>query len=339
MGEDPGALPMLKDPLVEEKFGFLYGRFRIEFWWYEISEMVRKLLLGGITMFISPGTPTQIVVAIAGNSFFMAMHLFCWPFKTYDDNMLMAISLVATTVTLFGALIINAQIDVLDQYADGVSTGILIGTTVVLFILYILMLCRFQLPFVCNVLMPECISKSFLNCFRPGGIMGPPKAAPAPSLETSPIKKEENKSLSSEDLKVEDRALSQPAPVVELGIQDDELDSLIETYFHRYDLDESGTLNSNEELQQLSTNLSFKLRLPLTGEEIDDIVESAGQLSDSNSWAINTFRVWFKDNFVYTDESTNLQGDAAMIIGLTQNTEMNQQIAEEFSNNDVGDGD
>jgi hypothetical protein len=297
--------------------------------------MVRKLFLGGITMFIAPGTPTQIVTAIAGNSFFMALFLFCWPFKTYDDNLLMAIAMVATTVTLFGALIINAQIDILDQYSDGVSTGILIGTTIVLFILYLIMLCRFQLPFVCNVLMPECISKSFLNCFRPGGICGPPKAAPAPSQDT--IKQEEEDTQLKEDLKAEYATTSQAAlPAAQLGINDDELDSLIETYFHRYDLDESGTLNSNEELQQLSTNLSFKLRLPLTGEEIDEIVDSAGQLSDVNSWAIDTFRVWFKDNFVYV-ESTSLQGDLAMVMSLTQNADMNLNIAQDFSNDDGGD--
>jgi hypothetical protein len=330
---DPDAPPMLKDPVVEEKFGFLYARFRIEFWWYETSEMVRKLFIGGITMFISPGTPTQIVAAIAANSFFMAMQLFCWPFKTYDDNVLMAISLVATTVTLFGALIVNAQIDILDDYANGVSTGILIGTTVVLFLLYLCMLCRFQLPFICNVLMPECVSKSALNCFRPGGILGPPQAKQLPQ----DIAKEEKTETTLEDQKSEDTVALQPTvPAVELGINDEELDTLIETYFHRYDLDESGTLNSNEELQQLSTNLSFKLRLPLTGEEIDEIVDSAGQLSDMNSWAIDTFRVWFKDNFVY-GESANLQSDAAMVVSLAQATDMNRNIAEDFSND--GDGD
>merc|ERR1712146_180592 len=253
-------------------------------------------------------------------TFFMCMELFCWPFKTYDDNMLMAISLVATTITLFGALIINAQIDVLDDYADGVSKGLLIGTTALLFVLYLVMLIRFQLPFICTWLMPECISKSCLNCYRPGGIFGPPKAPPAPAKE------EKVEEIPLEDLKSQE--VEPETPQVEADVEDkddeadvddEELNSLIESYFHRYDLDESGTLNSNEELQQLSTNLSFKLRLPLTGEEIDEIVDSAGQLSDMNSWAIDTFRVWFKDNFVY-GESANLQSDAAMVVSVAQAT-------------------
>merc|ERR1711865_47706 len=62
----------------------------------------------------------------------------------------------------------------------------------------------------------------------------------------------------------------------------DELDELIETYFHRYDLDESGTINSNEELQQLTTNLAFKLKLGLTGNEIDETVGSVGDFDTSD---------------------------------------------------------
>jgi len=84
----------------------------------------------------------------------------------------------------------------------------------------------------------------------------------------------------------------------EVEMNTEEIDRLIETYFHRYDLDESGTLNSVEELQQLSTNLSFKLRLPLTGEEIDAIVASAGELSDGDAWDLNQFSEWFKRKFV-----------------------------------------
>lgn len=287
-------MPMLKDPVVEESFGFLYARFRIEYWWYEISEMIRKLLIGGVSMFIQPGTPTQIIFVIAVNTFFMAMEMFCWPFKTYDDNMLMAISLAATTVTLFGALIINAEIDTLDEYSDGVANGLLAGTTIVLFILYLIMLIRFQLPFICTHLLPECISKSPLNCFRPGGICGPPQAPPAcEEKEPALVELTESKAVDTPCLKSE---TAKPATNNEMD--QEELNSLIETYFHRYDLDESGTLNTSEELQQLSTNLSFKLRLPLTGDEIDMLVNSAGTLEDECAWDLHDFTEWFKDKFV-----------------------------------------
>merc|ERR1711975_115498 len=107
------------------------------------------------------------------------------------------------------------------------------------------------------------------------------------------------------------------------------LDKLIDEYFHRYDLDESGTLNSNEELKQLSTNLSFKLRLTLTGDEIDTIVEAAGELNDENEWKVDEFGEWYKDSFlgIFDDSNLSLQGDMAMMIGMAQNMDMNADIA------------
>jgi hypothetical protein len=299
MSEDPGALPMLKDPVVEEAWGAMYARFKLEYYWYETSEMARKLLVGSLTMFIEPGSATQIIAAIAANTFFMILIMYCWPFKTYDDNMLMTISLVATTVTLFGALIISAQIDLLDDYADGVSQGLLTGTTAILFVLYLVMLIRFQLPVICNPawgMLPDCVLKSWLNCYRPGACCGPPaKASPETSMD-SKVPLEEPSKASETALSEEPSEALTASNNLEMNT--DEIDRLIETYFHRYDLDESGTLNSVEELQQLSTNLSFKLRLPLTGEEIDAIVASAGELSDGDAWNLGQFSEWFKEKFV-----------------------------------------
>jgi len=297
MTEDAGALPMLKDPVVEEAWGAMYARFKLEYYWYETSEMARKLLVGSLSMFITMPA-TQVVAAIAANTFFMVMIMYCWPFKTYDDNMLMTISLVATTVTLFGALIITAQLDILDNYADGVSQGLLSGTTAILFVLYLIMLIRFQLPVICNPawgMLPDCILKSWLNCYRPGACCGPPAKDAAPPVDTAtdlPSKDKEIEESSSE------RSQPQAKSSSNVEMNTEEIDKLIETYFHRYDLDESGTLNSVEELQQLSTNLSFKLRLPLTGEEIDAIVASAGELSDGDAWDLIQFSEWFKGKFV-----------------------------------------
>jgi len=124
------------------------------------------------------------------------------------------------------------------------------------------------------------------------------------------------------------------------AVDEEEVDALIETYFHRYDLDESGTLNTNEELQQLATNLSFKLRLPLTGEEIDRIVSSAGELSSENAWTLDQFRQWFKDEFVYLkEEDQDYRGDAAMAISMAQDININSNIIDDNAGWDDGDGD
>lgn len=354
--EDPDVQSALvKDPVIAEQLGFLYSRFKPDYWWYETTELVRKLLIGTMTMFILPGTATQTIVAVVFNTYFLCQLLVCWPFKAYDDNMLMSMALAATSITLFGALIIQGHIDVLDQYEDGVTSGLLLGTTITLFILYATMLLRFQLPFVCNWFMPAFIRESPLNCFRPparakfgvcercGMALGPKdkfctscggarkvEAAPKPGAAPAQV------------------VLPPPPPPpppqqLERPYDDEEqLDQLIIAYFHRYDLDESSTLNTNEELKQLSTNLSFKLRLTLTGDEIDAIVKTAGDLDEENEWLVEEFGEWYKDSFLgIFDESAALQiqGDMATMISMSQNADMNADLAAQADDGGDGGGD
>jgi len=71
---------------------------------------------------------------------------------------------------------------------------------------------------------------------------------------------------------------------------------LIKSYFRRYDLDESGTINSSEELQQLCTNLSVRLELQFSLAEIDAKITGAGSMEDNN-WTLEDFVDWFSKEF------------------------------------------
>lgn len=71
---------------------------------------------------------------------------------------------------------------------------------------------------------------------------------------------------------------------------------IIQQYFKRYDLDESGTINSSEELQQLCTNLSVRMELPFSVSDIDNKVSTAGDM-DVNNWDIDEFIKWFSQEF------------------------------------------
>merc|ERR1712166_344314 len=111
-----------------------------------------------------------------------------------------------------------------------------------------------------------------------------------------------------------------------------DVDQLIEKYFARFDLDGSGSLNSKDELDQLTTNLLFKLvqlNYPLTlkfdtgvarfdtaaglrSADGDLMIKSCSgafeprnltivladveELNDENSWTVEDFRVWFYEN-------------------------------------------
>eukprot|EP00656_Telonema_subtile_P001235 TRINITY_DN10572_c0_g4_i2.p1 TRINITY_DN10572_c0_g4~~TRINITY_DN10572_c0_g4_i2.p1 ORF type:complete len:1702 (-),score=372.54 TRINITY_DN10572_c0_g4_i2:89-5194(-) len=337
----------LAEAEVVAKVGFLYGRFKPEYWWYETCELIRKLAIGSLVRFIRPGeksgTPTQLLVAIILNIFFLLMFLVCWPFKSNDDNMLMCLSLVAITVTLFGAIILSADVEGLDSWPDGTATGVMLGANGALIILFISMLCNYQMPFICEHLMPGAIQNSFLNCFR--------KKKTPEELED-----ERQAEAKREDLKIAREALiaklgnveiveppdppPPPLPEPNLAMDDDELYDEMEKYFQRYDLDESGTLNSSDELQHLTTNLCFRLELPLAGEDIDVIVKSAGILSDKNAWSVDDFCEWFEERFLGGDveEEDSMAGELMGMISLYQNMEMQDDIMEDYDDDNDDDG-
>ena len=130
------------------------------------------MICGSLVQFVrlndKSGTATQILVTAIINIGFLVMFLACWPFKSLDDNMLMALSLVAITVTLFCALALNADIGVMDAWGETTTLGVLLGVNGTLILMYAAMMYHFQMPFICNHLVPPWVQNSWLNCFTKG---------------------------------------------------------------------------------------------------------------------------------------------------------------------------
>merc|ERR1712086_623562 len=72
----------------------------------------------------------------------------------------------------------------------------------------------------------------------------------------------------------------------------EDLENMMNDYFTRYDLDGSGTINSNDELKQLCTNLVVKLELDMDVQTIDKKVNGAGNMEEL-CWDFQTFKKWF----------------------------------------------
>eukprot|EP00656_Telonema_subtile_P044254 TRINITY_DN5053_c0_g1_i1.p1 TRINITY_DN5053_c0_g1~~TRINITY_DN5053_c0_g1_i1.p1 ORF type:complete len:296 (-),score=96.72 TRINITY_DN5053_c0_g1_i1:216-1103(-) len=75
-----------------------------------------------------------------------------------------------------------------------------------------------------------------------------------------------------------------------------ELHQMMEDYFTRYDLDGSSTINSNDELKQLCTNLVVKLELDMDVKTIDEYVTKAGDMAQLE-WKFETFKEWFRKEY------------------------------------------
>jgi len=72
--------------------------------------------------------------------------------------------------------------------------------------------------------------------------------------------------------------------------------STIQSCFKRYDFNESGTIDDSEELEQLCTNLCFKLKILLPPGVVEKKVAEVGDMKEKN-WNLGEFTIWFDEAF------------------------------------------
>jgi len=72
-----------------------------------------------------------------------------------------------------------------------------------------------------------------------------------------------------------------------------------ESLFVRYDLDGSGSINSHDELEQLTYNLAFKLKLQISTKDMDAILGGVSGLEAAGgAWDMAQFQAWFTKEVV-----------------------------------------
>ncbi len=110
-----------KDPSPEQilisRFGFLFVAYRVDCWWFEGVEMLRKLLMTSVLVFIRPGTPGQLSAGAMITFFFLLLGLFWRPFCSSILNSLNNGTLIAQFLTLF----VGIMIVLLDAMPAGTS--------------------------------------------------------------------------------------------------------------------------------------------------------------------------------------------------------------------------
>ena len=56
------------------KYGFLYEVYGPSAWWWEVEELVRKLLLSAVVVLIEPGSPLQVTLAVLVSGWAHVLH-------------------------------------------------------------------------------------------------------------------------------------------------------------------------------------------------------------------------------------------------------------------------
>jgi hypothetical protein len=99
----------LDDPAVQLKIGFLVEGIAPENWYHEITELIRKLILSSVIIFVRPGTVTQIAVAIFVSAGFAVYHFLAQPFVEKSADHLQTACLLQLTMLLFAGLLLSAN--------------------------------------------------------------------------------------------------------------------------------------------------------------------------------------------------------------------------------------
>jgi hypothetical protein len=99
----------------DENLSFLYKTYRPEFWWFEVYELLRKLVLTGLIIFVMSGTATQIAIACIICACSICIHLRLRPYEEYFDDILQGFSLAELLVMTYCALLLKLDLTGADK--------------------------------------------------------------------------------------------------------------------------------------------------------------------------------------------------------------------------------
>jgi len=87
------------------RLGLLFSDYKVEFWYFEIIEMVRKLILTAGILFLYPGSPQQTAAGLLVTVWSLQLFSLLKPFDSRDGNRAQIFSLFTLSTILFYGLL------------------------------------------------------------------------------------------------------------------------------------------------------------------------------------------------------------------------------------------
>jgi hypothetical protein len=128
---------------VKEKFGFLYNGYKVEYYYWEIVIMYRKIGLIFIQVFISQnGAITQAMIVLLVLIIFIVINLKKKPFMTVVLNDLETMSLVTSMVTVYCGIfyISNTDTKYIEDYPELQQTALVLSTAAGIFLFMLILI-------------------------------------------------------------------------------------------------------------------------------------------------------------------------------------------------------
>ena len=133
----------LRDARHKARLGFLYKNFKEEYYWYELTEFVFKLLMTGAMVHIVPGTVSQIMTAMFICFLGFGMYMWARPFVKTSNNILMIASKFQLFLTLNMGMLLKLEAPFFEQDSSmteldaSIISSLIIYTTCALLVSFI----------------------------------------------------------------------------------------------------------------------------------------------------------------------------------------------------------
>ena len=99
------------------RYGFIYGAYKDDAWYWEQVISLHKFLLTSVIIFVKPGTVAQLAAAFVINLAFLVLHVQTQAFKTIVENTAQLNGLVSILLTLFSGILLKYDA-LADESAD-----------------------------------------------------------------------------------------------------------------------------------------------------------------------------------------------------------------------------
>lgn len=149
----------------DENLAFLYKAYRREYWWFEIYELLRKLFLTGLIIFIAAGTATQLAIACIVCAVTMCLHMRLRPYEQRGDDVLQGFALAEVLLITYCALLLKLDLSGSDAVSVRVFDVILIGTNAVVVLGIMPASFYFQVRFGPGRFFLVCVGNAPRYCF------------------------------------------------------------------------------------------------------------------------------------------------------------------------------
>ena len=173
---DDGEEAAAEESVVAAALRLFYGNYKPERWYWEVTEMVRKLIISIASALVLHNIKIGLFGLIILSILFAVAHARMWPMKDKFDNLMQLLALVIVSVNLCYGVTQNSAIgddEILEQSKDKWELGIiLISFNSLLFVLLFGRLIMEILRKICTARVEKSSCSKFGSFYRNGSFNG-----------------------------------------------------------------------------------------------------------------------------------------------------------------------